>query len=371
VIKYPLSGKKKYKVLVCPLDWGLGHATRCVPIIKMLLQAGHEVIIGADNKPYQFLKSYFPQLAFIRFPGIEISYPINSRMTLKMLRLLPSIIRGVRREHQILESFLDRNQVDLIISDNRPGLWSSRTHSVYITHQILIKSSWKSSLPEKLMYRIHRRYIEKFDHCWIPDLKGPTNLSGDLSHKLPSPSNSVFIGPLSRFFNPDNSKAPDSRASRTYDIVALVSGPEPQRSVFEDLLKRQLKDLPYSSVLLRGVPGKGFPVKEDGKPDVYDHLNDREMRHLIKNARYVICRSGYSTIMDLAALNTTAILVPTPGQTEQEYLARNLSEKGYFVYSDQKDLSLQEMISSFPRAPVLPDIFTLNLLQTEIDRIIS
>jgi len=126
--------------------------------------------------------------------------------------------------------------------------------------------------------------------------------------------------------------------------VALVSGPEPQRSVFEDLLKRQLKDLPYSSVLLRGVPGKGFPVKEDGKPDVYDHLNDREMRHLIKNARYVICRSGYSTIMDLAALNTTAILVPTPGQTEQEYLADYLTEKGMFLSCSQHEIDIQAVL---------------------------
>jgi uncharacterized protein (TIGR00661 family) len=327
--------QKQKRILICPLDWGLGHATRCIPIIRLLLQKNAEVIIAADGRPLALLQQEFPQLQFIVFRGYSISYPDSGSMAFKMLLAAPKILKGIKEEHLALQKIIEAKKIDIVISDNRYGCWSKKARSIFITHQLMIKSPFA----EKLLHKKVLRYVANYDECWVPDLEGGNNLSGDLAHKYPLPANAFFIGPLSRFTFSDPAKP-------EYDVMAIISGPEPQRTIFEQLLRKQIQESNLKYLLVLGTPEVENSIREDKNVKSISHLNTSDMEQCILKSKIIVARSGYSTIMDLAVLGKKAVFVPTPGQTEQEYLAESLSNRGIAYSQNQSDFDLQKALTA-------------------------
>lgn len=353
--------KKKYTILICPLDWGIGHATRCVPIINELIKQDYNVIIGADKRPLDFLKIEFQNLKFVSFSGTTISYPAHNFMAFKMLFSFPRFLWGIRKEHNHLKQIVSEHKIDFIISDNRYGLWHKITPSVFITHQIEIKTPKSFSIFKPLLNSINRFFIQKHSRLWIPDFENEPNLSGSLSHGFQLNIPSFFIGPLSRFTD-KKSIIKDNYP----EILALISGPEPQRSIFEQMMIAELKRYPGNSVILRGKP-ESSKIETINNITLYPHLPTAELAPLLKKANLIICRPGYSTIMDLAVLNKKAVLVPTPGQTEQVYLAENLKRKGIFFSETQSKFSLNIALSEYQSYSGIQLINNYEILKKQID----
>jgi len=325
------------KILVAPLDWGLGHVTRCIPIIRELGIAGHEVMIAADGNGEHILRENFPELQFINLKGYQLSYSQSLPAWLKVFLQLPKINSAIRREHAALKKIIDEYKIDVVISDNRFGLWNKKVRTVYVTHQLMIKCPRGLKIFEPLLHSWHKKIIGRFDRCWIPDYEGNENISGDLSHKYSLPSNAEFIGPLSRFN--------DSTAHQIEnDLCIILSGPEPARTALEEKVFSLLENYSGKCIVILGRPGHEHPSSNE-HTKVYAHLNSDTLEKAILSSHFVICRAGYSSIMDLITLKKNALLIPTPGQTEQEYLAEYLSAKRIFQYRLQKNFTLENLHS--------------------------
>ncbi|NDV46404.1 glycosyltransferase [Paludibacter sp. 221] len=310
------------KVLICPLNWGLGHATRCVPIIRRLIDKGDSVTVAADGFPLQFLQQEFPNLPYIEYSSYPISYSKGKSQVFAMLRCFPAIVRKIVAEHQWLKRIQATEHFDMVISDNRFGLWSSNTKSVYITHQLMVKMPKALRFMESVVWRLHRFFILKYDECWIPDLRGEKNLSGDLSHKYPLPANAGFIGALSRF-----SLLNGISPNREYETVVILSGVEPQRSIFEENMITRFANVSGKTLIVQGQPQEKKVVQHINGVTIVSHTEDEELAAILLGAKKIVSRSGYSTIMDLHVLGCLdkAEFIPTPGQTEQEYLAQHIN----------------------------------------------
>ena len=325
------------------MDWGLGHATRCVPVIRECIKQGFFVFLAGEKAVAALLKEEFPELQILPLKGYRVRYGKGRRSFFgKILLQTPKILQCIREEKKWVEEMIAVHRIDIVISDNRFGLYSKNAHCIFITHQLFIKTG--NSFTEKIAQKINYRYIDRFDECWVPDNAGNENLAGELSHPKKSPKVPVkYIGILSRFIKMEKEKQ--------YDIVAVISGPEPQRSIFEKDLIQQLRKLNLNSVLVRGLPGNNSDSASEIK--IIDHLPASALNELLASSHTIITRSGYSTLMDLVAMGRSAVLVPTPGQTEQEYLAEYLSEKDLFISVNQEDLDvegLMEKAESFPYA---------------------
>ena len=353
------------KILVCPLDWGLGHASRDVAIIQRLVDRHHKVILACDGGAYELLRSEFPELEMIRFRShVRIRYSRFLPAWLKITLLSPLLLCEIIAEHFILKRIVDRVHPDVIISDNRYGLWNRGIKSILISHQLSIRLPRFARFLEYPAYLVLRAFTGKFDRCWIPDFPGEMNLSGDLSHRYRIPGNTVFIGAFSRFvrdagklsangvsadqipetYAPDLTVHPGLPPARSIDLVVLLSGPEPQRSSLQKIILKQVLAIKGSCVVLLGQPGKSRRVDLSSILSTYSHLTAADLRHLLLSARYVICRAGYTGIMDLALMRKKALIIPTPGQTEQEYLADYLSEKGLFLACSQNELDIESAL---------------------------
>jgi len=262
-------------------------------------------------------------------------------MALIIAMQIPKIILAIWREHAALKKIIHEHQPDLVISDNRFGLWSKKTKCVFITHQLMVKSPTALKFLEPLIQHIILSYAKKYDECWIPDVADEKNLSGDLSHKYPLPANAKFIGLLSRFSSEQNIPA-----LKKYDFLVLLSGTEPQRTVLEKILTEQILKTNFRALIVRGVTEEQKQFSRQNNLTIVSYLNTEELIAAIHQSEIIICRPGYSTLMDLAATGKKAILIPTPGQTEQEYLAEELSGKNIFYSSPQKNFSLDEAIKA-------------------------
>ncbi len=328
-------------VLIAPLNWGLGHASRCVPLVRQQLAAGNRVTLAGDGDSLTLLRKHFPELPVLHLPHLELHYSDGPSQVGAMLRSLPRLLWWMWQDHRALQEILAYQHFDVVISDNRFGLWNRqktkdegrRTKCIYVTHQLMIKMPRGLRWAESLAHWLHGRVIRKYDECWIPDYANDNNLSGDLAHKYPLPRNARFIGPLSRFDEGRRTKDEGERikdkGQRTQNAecrtVALLSGLEPQRTLFEKELLERYKDT--EMLLVRGKVNAPFCQIQRGKVTIVPYLDDAELVQALLQAEKIIARSGYSTIMDLAALGILhkAELIPTPGQTEQEYLQQWLS----------------------------------------------
>jgi uncharacterized protein (TIGR00661 family) len=339
-----LTVRERTRILVAPLDWGLGHAARCIPIIRELLEHNTEVIIAADGRPYELLKKEFPSLNMVRLPGFTIVYPEGNRIAPKIVSQIPKIITAIFREHRALSNIIRDLKIDAVISDNRFGLFSKQIPCIYVTHQIGIMMPEQLQWASRIVYQLNKALVRNYTECWIPDYEENDNLSGWLSHFYPLPKNATFIGPLTRFKK-------NSNISKEYDILVILSGPEPQRTVLENIMMEQLKTVQRKSLVVRGIPEKSQHIKLSEWISVVSSLDSEALNRAMLASDIIISRPGYSTIMDLDALGKRAILIPTPGQTEQEYLAAELKRSGKFYMQQQEGFSL---IDALEQAKLYP-----------------
>ena len=313
----------KKSVIFAPLNWGLGHATRCIPLINQYLSDDWEVRIASDGSSLSLLQEEYPNLEFLELPSYDIKYAPGSLMAFAILKQLPKLKKAITDEKTWLDNYLKDHNVDLIISDNRFGIYSDKCKSIFITHQLFIQVP----LVQGAINKVNHSYISKFDECWVPDDEGELNLSGKLSHgKIPD--NVKYIGALSRF----KKREIDIK----YRVTAVLSGPEPSRGKLEKKLINLLQDVD-NCILIRGIQSSN---REEtyGKLKVVDHIPQIELEELFNQSRLLICRNGYSSIMDLVRLKKEAILIPTPGQSEQEYLAKHLKNHPQFHYIKEENL---------------------------------
>ncbi len=331
------------KVLVAPLDWGLGHATRCIPIVKELINQNCTVFIAAGSAQKAVLQDEFPSLSFVEMTGFRVKYGKNRAFTLlKILFQIPKILIGIKRENQWLRRFARLEGLDLVISDNRFGLHSGGLVSVFITHQLAIRSSF-GGLVDGWLRKMNYNFIRRFSVCWVPDVEGAASLAGKLSHPARMPAVPVrYIGWLSRLEL--GATAPGVSQEEGIDLLILLSGPEPQRTILERLLLAQLSGEMGRIAVVRGLATGGAAAEAPAKVLVFDYLGARDLERVICQSRLIVARPGYSTVMDLAKLRRRAIFVPTPGQPEQEYLGKYLEGKRLGICVNQRGFSLKEAV---------------------------
>lgn len=327
---------RQKRFLICALNWGIGHASRVIPIIHILLKYGQTVYLASDGDALALLRREFPDLEYFELPPYNPVYPKgDSGMMSKLLLQVPKFSSAISREHALVERTVKEKRIDIVISDNRYGCYSSRIKSILITHQINIQMPTFFGFLEPFANFYNWRRIKRFFRVWVPDFRDDRNITGDLSS-----SNTVgkrYIGQLSRMKHLEN-------VENKYDIMALISGPEPQRTIFENMVRSQLYNYHGSSLLVRGQPMGSSEIKTMGRLSEVDFLDTEALNLALEQSEMVVCRSGYSTIMDLAKLGKKAILVPTPGQTEQIYLAKVLSNRGICCYKDQAEFKLSKIM---------------------------
>ena len=351
-----METKLPERVLVCPLDWGLGHATRCVPVIRALLEEGWQVVVAADGAPLAFLREELgDQAAYRRFPGKAIRYPSHGCLALKILFSLPALFLSVIREHRQLKTLIRETGARMVISDNRYGLWNKKVVSVFITHQLFIKAPGLLKWTEPLLRALVRFFIRRYDQCWVPDVEAEPGLSGELSHGKGF-QNIRYIGPLSRFTGIPGSSLenPLPEGFPGDFFLVLLSGPEPQRTFLEEALSRAFEQTEWPVVFVLGQPGSSRKKSSRNRLTM-SHGSTSQLAWLIRHARMVVCRPGYSSLMDLAVFGKKALLIPTPGQTEQEYLGRLLQKQGHAYCVDQGKLDLQKDIKRAERYSGIPE----------------
>jgi hypothetical protein len=315
-----------------------------IPLADKLRGMGNNVFIGAGNEHLSFFRNELPGLTYINFPGFNPGYSGFLPQYEALLLKIPVLVYHIILEHFRLKKIINKYDIDIVISDNRFGLWNRKVRTVYVTHMPVIPFPDSFSFLEFIGIILHRAVMKKFSFCFIPDLPGELNLSGRLSHGIKLPPNARYIGLLSRFTGLYSSR--DDNPAVSDHCTVILSGPEPQREILKQKLTDALKDKKTATIILEGKPGKSGETSCTGNITCYSHLPSREMKEVLTGSQGIITRAGYTSIMELISLDRSALLIPTPGQTEQEYLARYLSEKGWFATVSQKNINKGLIIPS-------------------------
>ncbi|WP_228853688.1 glycosyltransferase [Aegicerativicinus sediminis] len=343
-------------ILYAPLNWGLGHATRSIPIINHLIENGFSPIIASDGEALELLKKEFPNLNHEELPSYRIKYSKKKEFfKYKLLLDTPKIISAAKAERKATAALSIKYPLSGIISDNRMGVWHPEIPSAFITHQLQVLSGSTT----RLTTAWHQRKIARFNECWVPDLEEEPNLSGCMGHTQLNNIKLKYIGVLSRFEK--------LKIKKKYDLLAIISGPEPQRSLIENILVEELKHYEGSVLIVRGKIEESITREEQGNITIQNYMTTKELEIAINESDLVISRSGYTTLMDLAKLGKKAFFIPTPGQFEQEYLAERLQLSGVAPFCNQNDFSVSQLsrvsdfsgFVSFTEQPKLNNLFTL------------
>ncbi|MCD6201749.1 MAG: hypothetical protein J7K46_08075 [Bacteroidales bacterium] len=347
----------KTRILFSPLDWGIGHASRSILLIKQLIQAGYEVIAATDGASYALLRSSFPTMKIIRLPFCRVRYSRHLPAIWKVFFSLPCILKSIRKEHNITAGIVEELGINLIVSDNRYGVYHPAVPSFLLIHQLQPRLPRQLSFLTSLFFRLYSKRLIKFNRIWVPDFADDPTLAGTLSHPSATMPESLkgkilYTGVLSRFMDPEYRKEYPVR--KIFTVVVVLSGPEPQRSILEKILVRKLRKKPWQVLFIRGIPWKKQAKTVYGNIQLVSHLPPNLFYTYLKKAEYIISRAGYSTVMDLAAIGKSALLIPTPGQTEQEYLADHLAAGHYFVSMSQNDIRIQEAFEKLKKTRLFP-----------------
>lgn len=309
-----MHDQTKKRILVAPLNWGLGHATRCIPLIKALLVNNFEPILASDGIALKLLQKEFPELETVELPSYNIYYAKKGHFfKLKMLQNSPKLIKAIKAEKKATKIIIKDFQIDGILSDNRLGVYSKQIPCVFMTHQLKVLSGNTTWLSTKM----HQKIITRFDECWIPDNIGKDNLSGKLGHTDLIGIPLKYIGPLSRFNKSDS--------QLKYDLMVLLSGPEPQRTLLQNLLLKELEAYKGKVLFVNGLVDGESKASINGNVTSYNFMTSYTLEKALNESKVVLSRSGYTTVMDLAKLEKKAFFIPTPGQFEQEYIAKRLT----------------------------------------------
>nr|WP_244281730.1 glycosyltransferase [Flavobacterium xueshanense] len=319
-------------ILVAPLNWGLGHATRCIPIIKALSENNYIPIIASDGIALALLKKEFPNIQTLELPSYQIEYAKKGQnFKWKLLKNSLRTLKAVRQEKKIIENWIEKYAIDGIISDNRLGVFGRKVPSVYITHQLNVltgNTTWITS-------KIHQYVINKYTECWVPDHPGNLNLTGKLGHIDSVNTKIKYIGPVSRLQK--------KLLPKKYDLLVILSGPEPQRGLLENHLKKEIVRFEGNVIFIEGNVESEQKIVVKENVTYYNFMNSTALEQAFNESEMVLCRSGYTTIMDLAILRKKAFFIPTPGQYEQEYLAKKLKKEGLAPYSNQNDFRMENI----------------------------
>lgn len=328
-------------IVIALLDWGLGHTTRIIPILRYLIEKKCNITIACTPEQKALLISEFAQVHYTPLEGYDIHYSKNSALTRISLGLqVRKILIKINRENKWLHGYLQQHRCDLVISDNRYGFFSTRCPSIFITHQLQIKTGLGKWLDRLVNYLNHRK-IQQFSACWVPDFPETPSLAGELSHpssSLPFPVK--YIGPLSRLL-PCSPAADQSRF-----VLVILSGPEPQRTIFEKMILQQAALLSEQFIVIRGLPDAANLPGCSSNVRLFNHLPSPTLNEYLCRASCVISRSGYTSIMDYCKLSVRAVLVPTPGQAEQEYLAGLARQQQWAIVCHQQDFQLARVIEA-------------------------
>lgn len=322
----------KKRILIAPLNWGLGHATRCIPIIHELIKHEYEPIIASDGSSLLLLKKEFPELIHLELPSYNIEYSEQGQsLKWKLIKNIPSIFKTIKVEKEATEQIIKKYHISGIISDNRLGVYNKQIPSVYITHQLRVLSgntTWFTS-------KIHQYIIKRFDVCWIPDAKDEPNFTGRLGHIKHAPIPLKYIGATSRF---KKNKLPLAN-----DLLVLLSGPEPQRALLEKKLLNELKAFNGKIVFVKGIIEDQQTKIIKNQFTIYNFMQSNELEKSVNESKLVIARSGYTSIMDLAKLGKRSFFIPTPGQFEQDYLAKRLKQLRIAPYCIQDSFTISNL----------------------------
>jgi uncharacterized protein (TIGR00661 family) len=322
----------KKRILVAPLNWGLGHATRCIPIIEALENHGFEPVIASDGAALALLRKEFSHLTALELPSYPIEYAKKGLFfKLKMISQTPDFLKAIKEEKRAIREIVKEHAIGGVISDNRLGAYSNSVPSVIITHQLNVltgTTTWITS-------RIHHIFIKKYSECWVPDVDNGLNLSGKIGHTFNESLNLKYIGPLSRL----HKKA----VAKKYDLMVILSGPEPQRTFLEDKLRIELSDFTGKAIFISGKVESKEVVTETEHITFHNFMNSAALEQAFNESELVVCRPGYTNIMDLAQLGKKAFFIPTPGQYEQEYLAKKLKKSRLAPYATQTDFKIEDL----------------------------
>lgn len=357
-----MDKKNRNRVLVCPLGWGLGHASRLIPIIERFRKSGDKIIIAGDEPQMLYLNEFFPDIDKIVFPSFKVKLTNGSSQLFPILGIAIRLPYHTLREHFVVKGIVKKHRINLIISDNRYGLWYKGIKSILITHQLRVLFPKPFRFLEPLGAWFIRLISKKFTFCWIPDYSGENNLAGDLSHPSKLPYNARYIGALSRF----KDKVVDN-LSHNWDLLGIVSGPSPQREFLIESIAQLSKCNNLKTLIIKGNIEEGTNIFEKDGVFYAGHLNDFDFIKAVKSTKHLIVRAGYSTIMDLVALGISGLIVPTPGQTEQEYLADYLKARNIFNTCRQNELrNIDISISKSFQNPFVGSIELLEIALEEI-----
>jgi hypothetical protein len=333
---------KKKNILICPLEWGLGHAARMIPMARKLQEMNNNIFIASGEEHLAFFRNELPGLTLINFSGFRPGYSRCLPQYFVLLLKTPQLFYHIILEHFRVKKIIRDYNIDIIISDNRFGLWNKKITSVYVTHMPLIPFPEPFRVLEFIGIHLHRAVIKRYSYCFIPDLPGEVNVSGRLSHGISLSLNVRFIGILSRF---ETSKKEKNNPADFRHNTIILSGPEPQREMFKQKLVSLLQGKEPPVVIFEGKPGDSVKSSRSGNVIYYNHLTASDMRDIVTGSECVVSRSGYTTVMDLISMNCGALLIPTPGQTEQEYLATYWKEKFGFKILQQREITKDAVLN--------------------------
>ena len=338
------------RILVSPLSWGLGHATRDVPIINHLLEKGHEIGVAATGIALELLAIEFPSLRFYEVPDYPSPYTSEGFSVPRVVALLPAMQNDIIREHRIISKIAKQDKYDLIISDNRYGAYARGVPSLFISHQIRFSTPGGIERLERMIEAYSEHYHKNYERVIIPDNPpGALSLSGKLgrARRPITRKRAYYAGIITDIAKKD--------VVHDIDYLVSISGPKVTKDALKEAIVLQIGSLPGEKVILLGDPGTIFEQRPDEDTLVKSHATRSEMADLMNRARFVITRSGYTTVMELAELGKKDILfTPTPGQTEQEYLSVYYKERGWIHSVPQRELNLVSDIAQARRMKGFP-----------------
>lgn len=327
------------KVLFATSSLGLGHATRDLPLIHALQKEGHEVVSLSTGRALQLLKREAPDCQFLDIPDYPLFFTQNRMSVSRLLALSPRIFSAMHREHVLAEKLRKKYDLDMIVTDGRYGAFSKHIPSYWVSHQLRFISPGRFFPAELGAQFMHTLVQKNFVNVLVPDYEDES-LSGDLSHNLRFMNKSKlnYLGVLSQVQKRD--------VKQDVDFFVSLTGGVPSGSSFERSVLSQLHKLPGKVVVTRGLPEAAGRVEERGHATIYGHLDREQQSEMMNRAKFVVCRSGYTTLMELAELNKRGYFVPTPGATEQQYLAKFHREQGTFDFASQKQFCMQRLQES-------------------------